>query len=326
VLRILLIVGIAVMAVAGGVAFLVLGGGDGVGAYERAAKERWASSRTSEAPATAFRATVCAVGPCVLVEVAGLNFLIGAADGAAEGLKYKGLLRRDLDGVLLDELNIETIEGLPALGEAMLANGRSEPLPVYGPEGVITLVDGANLMLSGGGDDRLRFVAADEGEDQGAAGKVVYDSGVVTVVAFAVSNGAKARVYRIDTPQRSLIYAGCGAGPEDVVAAARGARQAAGIIGASSAPLMEAERQAAKAAGQPIPATPKCMTHEEAVGAIQSARLLAGLILPLAPLEGDSLKAWVATATIPKGLTAAVGEPGIVLDLKGGQAGIHRLQ
>ena len=312
------------LAIAGGVAFLLSGRGHGLGAYERAAKVRWAHSKTSEAPATAFRATVCAVGPCVLVEVAGLNFLIGAGDGVADGLKYKGLLRRDLDGVLLDELNIETIQGLPPLGEAMLALGRNEPLPVYGPEGVVALVDGANLMLSGGGNDRLRFVAADEGEDQGAAGKVVYDSGVVTVVAFAVSNDANARVYRIDTPQRSLIYAGCGAGPEDVVAAARGARQAAGIIGASSAPLMEVERQSARDAGQPVPPTPKCMTHEEAVGAIQSARLLAGLILPLAPLEGDSLKAWAATATIPKGLTAAVGEPGIVLDLTGGQPAIHK--
>jgi hypothetical protein len=267
----------------------------------------------------------------VLVEAAGLTFLIGAGDGAADGLKHKGLLRRDLDGVLLDELNIQTIEGLPALGEAMLAIGRSEPLPVYGPEGVVTLVDGANLMLSGGGDDHLRFVAADEGEDQGTAGRVVYDSGVVTVLAFAVSSGGKARVYRIDTPQRSLIYAGCGAGPEDVVAAARGGRQAAGIIGASSAPLMEAERQAARTAGQAVPPTPRCMTQEEAVGAIQSARLHAGLILPLAPLEGDSrnpdsLRAWVATATIPKELTTAVGEPGIVLDLTGEQPGIHRQQ
>jgi hypothetical protein len=325
VLRILLIVGAVVLAIAGGAAaFLLLGGGDGVGAYKQAAKERWAGSRASEAPATAFRATVCAVGPCVLVEVAGLNFLIGASEDAADGLKRRGLLRRDLDGVLLDELNLQNIEGLPALGEAMVGVGRADPLPVYGPEGVVPLVDGANLMLSGGGDDHLRFAAGDEGADQGASGKVVYDSGVVTVLAFGVRDGAKARVYRIDTPQRSLIYAGCEAGPEDVVAAARGARQAAAVIGASSAPLMEIEREAAKAAGQAVPATPKCMTHEEAVGAIQSARLAAGLILPLAPLEGDSVKAWAASATIPKELTAAVGEPGTVLDLSDEQPAIHK--
>jgi hypothetical protein len=323
--RILLLVGAAVLAIAGGAAFLLMSGSP-MSAYENAAKERWVASRTSEAPAAAFRATVCAVGPCVLVEAAGLTFLIGAGDGAAEGLKRQGLLRRDLDGVLLDDLNFQTIEGLPALGEAMMTGGRSEPLPVYGPDGIVTLVDGANLMLSGGGDDHLRFVAGDEGEDQGSAGKVVYDSGVVTVLAFTVTSGDAARVYRIDTPQRSLIYAGCAATPEDVVAAARGARQAAGIIGASSAPLMEAERQAARAAGQPAPATPKCMTHEEAMGAIQSARMSAGLILPLAPLEGDPLKAWTASATIPKGLTAAVGEPGIILDLTGHQPGINKPQ
>jgi hypothetical protein len=309
--RILIIAGLAVVLIATGVAILLLSQGKD---YETVAKERWEAARPKPPSAAAFRATICSASPCVLIEAAGLTFLVGAGEGAAEGLQANGLLRRDMDGVLLEDLGLDSVAGLPALGEA-IAVARPEPLPVYGPMGVDTVVDGVNLMLAAKGDDHLRLAIGEEGEDQGPSGQVVYDSGVVTVLAFPTEGGG--RVYRIETPQRSVIVAGCTASPQDVVAAARGARAPAGVVGAMNAELVEAERQAAKAAGAAAPANPGCMTVQEAVSAIESARLSAALIVPLAPRSPESLKAWKRSATIPKTMIGAIGLPGSVLDLTG---------
>ncbi len=319
------VVGGLVLAVVAVVMLAVVPLDGGLGGYERAAKARWMEARAKPAPAHAFRATVCAPA-CVLVEAGGLAFVVGAGEGAAEGLASRGLLRRDLDGVLLMDLRFASTRGLAALGEAVLAAGRTDPLTVYGPEGSLTVVDGANLMLSGSGNARVRLAVGVEGEDQGLSGEVVYDSGVVTIVAFETSGDAKARVYRVDVPGRSLILAGCSAQAEDVVAAARGARQAAAVIGAGSVKLQEIERNAAMEAGLPQPPVTGCMSMEEAFKAGTDARLSAVMVLPLAPEpeSADSLGVWSASATIPKGAVMAIAGPGAMLDLTGEEPTIRQ--
>jgi hypothetical protein len=282
---------------------------------ERAAKQRAEAARSARASAGMFRATACAASPCVLVEVGGLAFLVGAGEGAAEGLVSRGLMRADLDGVLLTDMDLTSIEGLPSLRRASLAAGRAEPLQVFGPDGVFPAVDGANLMLTGSTRDSARLTVGIEGEDQGLAGKIVFDSGVVTVRAF--SAGAASRVYRIDFGGKSLVIAGCAAGPGHLIAAARGAKQASAIIEVQSPRLRAIEAQAAKAAGLAPPSGEACMALQDALAAAQEARLSAGVFWPLVPTPDDSLlrRAWKEAATNPPDGRFALGEVGMVLDL-----------
>ncbi len=284
--------------------------------FARDAARRMEAAKPKQTTAEIFRATVCAASPCILVEVGGLTFLVGAGEGAADGLASRGLLRTTLDGVLLNDLSLASIEGLPGVQLAIFERGREAPLTVFGPDRVLTVVDGANLMLAGAGDEGARLQVGAEGEDQGLAGQIVFDSGVVTIRAFAARGG---RIYRFDAGGKSLIVAGCGAAPADVLAAARGAKTAAAIVAAASQQLLELETEAAKRAGLSADSTPACMTSQEAIEAIRGARLAGGLMAPLipAPRDADGRRAWRKAATIPDGVDLAPGADGASLDMTG---------
>jgi hypothetical protein len=314
----------AAVAIGGGVWASGMLRPGGIAAFEQEAKARADAAKSQRASAGMFKATVCAMSPCVLVEAGGLAFLVGAGEGAAEGLVSRGLMRADLDGVLLTDITLTSIEGLSGLRMASLAAGRAEPLPVFGPDGIFPAIDGANLMLTGSTSDRARLTAGIEGEDQGLAGKIVFDSGVVTVRAFAEDADAS-RVYRIDFSGKSLLIAGCEATPAELVAAARGTKQVSAIVAAYSPRLREIEMQAAETAGVAPPAGGACMAIEDAIAAAKEARLSAGLFWPLGPALDDSLlkRAWEEAATIPAGADLAVGEPGMVLDLTAEKPSIH---
>jgi hypothetical protein len=287
--------------------------------FERDAKARWEAATPKQATAEAFRVTVCAASPCVLIEAGGLSFLVGAGEGAAQGLAGLGLMRPDLDAVLVTDLQLSSVEDLSELQRAGSARGRTEPTTVLGPQGVLTIVDGANLMLAGSGEGVGKLQAGTEGEDQGLEGRVVFDTGVVTVRAFAATGAANARLYRFDFGGKSVIVAGCSARPADVLGAARGTRQAAAIVAAKSDRMLMIEQKAAAGAGATQPTAPICMSSEEAIQAMQDARIAAGLLAPLipAPADAPTKRAWKELAAIPAGLAIAAAEPGVTLDLTG---------
>lgn len=287
--------------------------------FERDARARWDRATPRPAAAQAFRVTVCAQSPCVLVEAGGLSFLVGAGEGSADGLSSLGLMRPNLDAVLLTDLELGSVVDLSELQRAGAAQGRVDPTTVFGPEGVLAIVDGANLLLTGSGEGIGRLQAGPPGRDQGLEGVVVVDTGVVTVRAFNASGLAGARLYRFDFAGKSLIIAGCSARPADVVRAARGARQAAGVLAAKSDRMLAIEQKAAAGAGATLPIAPICMSSEEALGAIQEARLAAGLLAPLlpAPTDARAQRAWEEILLIPSGLGAVAAMPGDALDLSG---------
>lgn len=287
--------------------------------FERDAKARWEKATPKPAGAEAFRVTVCAANPCVLVEAGGLSFLVGAGEGAAQGLVSLGLMRPNLDAVLLTDLQLGSIKDLSDLQRAGSARGRTEPTTVFGPEGVLAIIDGANLLLAGAGEGVGKLQVGAEGEDQGLEGRVMVDTGVVTVRAFAVTGAANARLYRIDFSGRSVIIAGCSARPADVISAARGTRKAAAVLAAKSDRMLTIEQKAAAGAGATQPTAPICMSLEEAIHAVQDARLTAGLLAPLtpAPIDAPAQRAWQEIVVIPAGLMIAVAKPGAALDLTG---------
>lgn len=304
--------------------------------FERAAEARYQAAQPRPVDAAAFRATACAATPCLLVETGGLALLVGAGAGTTEGLYSQGLLRADLDGVLLTSLQPRDFAGLAELVLALRAMGRVDPLQVSGPAGFERIVTGLNSALTRPASE-VAPAAADVGEmspdpavmlvagqvlaSEGDRGDVVFDSGVVAIRRFPVSEGAQA-LFRIEFDGRVLIAGGCGAVSQDVLRAARGATQAAAILPASSDWMLAAQKLAADSAGlrrpQPDSHDPStCLTPEEAVSAFREARLAAGMLAPLypAPLDQATTRLWNELTPQPAGLALILGEPGAMLDV-----------
>ncbi len=79
-------------------------------------------------------------GPATLVEAAGLNLLFDAGRGVATQLVRAGVNVADLDAIFITHHHFDHIGGLGDLLMAMWNNGRTEPLPIFGPPGTMDIV------------------------------------------------------------------------------------------------------------------------------------------------------------------------------------------
>ena len=297
---ILLLAAVAITAIAGGWWLLAMRPGLAIETFVRDHKQQAETARPHVPAADAFRATICPGEGCVVIEVGGLTFIYGAGAGASEGVTALGLMHSDLDGILLPDASLPSVEGLASLALASGGAGRTDALKVFAPSAALTVVDGANLLASGGRAPRL--ILSPDGADQGLAGKLLFDSGVVEIRAF----GARGRVYRIEFEDKSLILAGCQAEEEDILAATRGAKVAAGILTAGSAQLLPGE-------------TPQCTDVAELLEGARQARLAVALIIPAdpAPHLSGALPAWqeILAASPSAGVMLGLGDARI--DLSG---------
>lgn len=127
-------------------------------------------------------------------------------------------------------------------------------------------------------------------------------SGVVEIRAF----GDRGRVYRIEFEDKSLILAGCEAEEEDVLAATRGAKVAAGILTAGSSQLLPGE-------------TPRCTDVAELMEGARQAQLAATLIIPAdpAPQLSGALPAWHEVIAGDHSPGAMLGMGNARIDLSG---------
>ncbi len=261
---ILLFVAVAVVAIAGGWWLLVKRPGAAIESFVRHHKQQAEAAQPQLTAADAFEATVCPGEGCVVIEVGGLTFIYGAGAGAAGGVTALGLMHPNIDGVLLPDASLLSVEGLASLALASGGAGRTEPLKVFAPPGSLTVVDGANLLASSGQPPRL--VLSPDGADHGLAGKLLFDSGVVEIRAF----GAQGRVYRIEFADKSLILSGCMAEEGDILAATRGMNVAAGILMAGSTKLLPG-------------VVVGCIDVARLLDSVRQARLAATLIMPMIP-------------------------------------------
>jgi hypothetical protein len=293
---ILLFAALAIAAVVGGWWLLAKRPGAAIEAFIRDEALRTQAAQPRLPAADAFRATVCPGEACVAIEAGGLTFILGAGAGAAEGVRALGLMHPTLDGVLLPDANLSTVEGLAALAQASGGAGRREPLKVFAPSGSLTVVDGANLLASGGAAPRLAL--SPEGVDQGLEGRLIFDSGVVAIRAF----GAADRIYRVDFDGKSLILAGCTAQAHDILAATRGTRVTAGVLAAGSTQLR--------------PDTPpRCTEVNELLEVGREARLAAMLIIPADPKGAQA--AWYDLLMQTNTPAAMIGAGHARIDLSG---------
>jgi hypothetical protein len=299
---ILLFGALAVVALGAGWWLLANRPGGAIEAFRAEAKARAEAAVRRPADANAFRATVCAERACVVVEAGGLTFVVGAGEGSAAGLASLGLLRPEIDAVLLGDLRAETLAGLPGLAVALAKAGRTSPLKVFGPSGVVPVIDGMNLVVSS--ETAIRLQVGQEGENEGLAGIKVFDSGVVTVRAFGKAERAMGRTYRFDFDGKSLVVAGCGSLAEDIVGASRGTAGVSAVLAASSDDL------APDAA---------CLEIAALGEAVRQGGVGSALITPAYPPASapGAIPAWKQVLARDGRTTLTVGAPGASMDLGG---------
>jgi ribonuclease Z len=163
-------------------------------------------------------------GPCVAVIAGGRIVVIDAGSGAVRNFPAFALPPGRVDALLLTHFHSDHIDGI---GELMLqrwaGGARDTPLPVYGPAGVESVVDGFNLAYRHDFDYRVAHHDADVIPPTGAGaqafayplpaegeGRIVLDDAGLKITAFAVSHAPvePAVGYRIDYAGRSVVISG----------------------------------------------------------------------------------------------------------------------
>lgn len=165
-------------------------------------------------------------GACIGVLAGNQGFVFDAGSGSIRKLGRMGFPMGELEGAFLTHLHSDHIDGL---GELLLMawigqhDFRSEPLPVTGPEGTATVVNGFNAAYSldrgyriahhgnvanpAGYGGRAIEIALPAGP---SAQTVVYDDAGVTITAIRVDHAPiePAFGYRVDYKGRSISLSG----------------------------------------------------------------------------------------------------------------------
>lgn len=175
---------------------------------------------------------------CVAVAAGGKIYVVDVGAGSAASLGRLRVRMPKVAGVLLTHFHSDHITELGELNLQSWAQGRSAPLPVYGPTGVTKVVDGFNLAYEQSRGYRVAHHGADflepgvgrlaarpfaiPAETPGAS-TIVFEDGGLTVRAFSVSHApvSPAVGYRFDYEGRSVFITGDTAKSKNVIDAAK---------------------------------------------------------------------------------------------------------
>jgi ribonuclease Z len=162
-------------------------------------------------------------GPCVVVIAGKHMFVVDAGTGGVRTLARMGLQPGSVERVLLTHFHSDHIDGL---GELMLQRwvgaANSAPLPVHGPAGVQSVVDGFNAAYALDKGYRVAHhgeaIAPPAGfggtavpfELDTAGNAIVFDEGGLTIEAFKVEHNPvePAVGYRITYKGRIAVISG----------------------------------------------------------------------------------------------------------------------
>ena len=201
--------------------------------------------------------------PCVAIVAGDSLYLVDAGSGAARNLAAVGFRAADVEGVFLTHFHSDHIDGLGELGMLRWTAGNHRlPLPLYGPEGLESIVEGLDRAYrldsvyrtthhgpriappTGSGFRARSFPEPADGESV-----IVLERDGLRVTMFRVDHApvVPAVGYRFDYEGRSIVLSGDTKKNANVERFARGADLL--IHEALSPELMEVIRRAAEAAG-----------------------------------------------------------------------------
>jgi ribonuclease Z len=165
-------------------------------------------------------------GPAILVEAGSAVLLFDCGRGATQRLGQAGVGLGEVDAVFLTHLHSDHIVGLPDLWLTAFARGRSDPLPVFGPEGTVAMARNLEQAFSADIASRTGAAALAAAIDAHDIGEnVVYQTDEVIVTAFVVDHGAikPAYGYRVDYQgRRSVVLSGDTRYSENLIRNAKG--------------------------------------------------------------------------------------------------------
>ncbi|MBR2990635.1 MAG: ribonuclease Z [Solobacterium sp.] len=129
----------------------------------------------------------------------GMAVLIDCGEGTQIALKERGLSFKNIDAVLFTHYHADHTGGFPGLLLSMGKSGRTEPLDVYGPEGLDRLIHGVMCIAH-----RIPFelrLHVLKGRECG------FTLGKLEVRAFDVMHSVKCFGYRVDLPRSARFEA-----------------------------------------------------------------------------------------------------------------------
>lgn len=161
-------------------------------------------------------------GMSTLVQAGGYNLVFDAGRGAVIRLTQAGIPLGNVEGVFLTHYHSDHVNGLSDMwmtGYIPAFGGRQGDFNVYGPIGVVTLVEG--LKIAHADDIRVRVadgelkkettnIVAHEFPEEGG---VVFNQNGVVVTAFKVEHDHHGAIrpalgYRVDYAGRSVVISG----------------------------------------------------------------------------------------------------------------------
>lgn len=180
--------------------------------------------------------------PATLLVVNGRLYLIDCGAGTVRQLKKAGFQPADVGRVFLTHLHYDHVGDAASLMLFNWVEGTRQPIQFYGPPGTAQLIEGARGFLaipealySQQLPPHPTIAAMTSTQDAGISGPtVIYEDDLVRVTAIANNHFDTMHVpadlpslqsysYRIDTPDRSIVFTG-DTGPSAAVAAlAKGA-------------------------------------------------------------------------------------------------------
>lgn len=195
--------------------------------FERVVEQRAGVDRTAEF-ADGLHVYVCGsgspmtdaqrAGPCLAVLAGRDGYIFDVGSGSVRKLGAMGFPMDRLEATFLTHLHSDHLDGLGELMlQAWMAGGRSEPLPIYGPEGTDRVVEGFMQAYEIDRGYRIAHHGPEVARPSGFGGEAniieagfTFDKDQLSIRVMTVDHAPvdNALAFRLDYKGRSVVISG----------------------------------------------------------------------------------------------------------------------